>query len=157
MKQLLIIILIFPLISFSQTEYLKYDRVIDFVADSIIKNDTANFYISDSIERKTDFFDFHGYSENCEIQHKLLMEILFNGEQSKISKSELSDIIPDKFEFESKIYKIRLGTIITYKNIWATVITVRSVSSKQHEWTKYSLLYIDNQLVVKIIGKWHGE
>jgi len=157
MKQLMILILIFPLITFSQTEKLKYEKVIEYVVDSIVKNDLDNFYISDLIERKTEFADFHGISQNCETQHMLLVEVLLNGEQSEISESELSDLIPDKFEPEPNKSKIELGTIITYKNIWATVIVIRNDSKGKHGWTKYSLLFINDKLAGNLIGKWHGD
>jgi len=76
MKQLMILILIFPLIAFCQTEKLKYEKVIEYVVGSIVKNDFDNYYISNLIERKTEFADFHGISQNCETQHMLLLEIL---------------------------------------------------------------------------------
>ncbi|OQX78707.1 MAG: hypothetical protein B6D64_06020 [Bacteroidetes bacterium 4484_276] len=157
MKQIMILFLIFPLVAFSQTENLKYKKVIDYVVDSIIKNDVDNYHISGSIERKTEFVDFHGISKNCEIQHQLLLEILLNGKQSKISESELSTLIPEKLKPESKNNKIEFGSIISYENIWATVIISKDLSRKEHEWIKYSLLFIDYRLIVSTVEKWHGD
>lgn len=153
----MILILIFPLIAFCQTEKLKYEKVIEYVVGSIVKNDFDNYYISNLIERKTEFADFHGISQNCETQHMLLLEILLKWEESEISESELSNLIPDEFETESKKSKIELGTIITYKNIWATVIVIRNDSKGKYESTKYSLLFINDKLAGNMIGKWHGD
>jgi len=69
----------------------------------------------------------------------------------------LSNLIPDEFETESKKSKIELGTIITYKNIWATVIVIRNDSKGKYESTKYSLLFINDKLAGNMIGKWHGD
>jgi hypothetical protein len=157
MKQLIILIIIFPLITFGQIEKSKYEIVIGYIVDSIIKNDLGKFHISNSIARKTEFADFHGLSENCEIQHKLLLEILLKGEQSKIKESKLAGLIPGEYKIESNNRKVEFGTIITYKNIWATVIIIRNNSTQEDEWTKHSLLFIDNKLIGKLIGNWHGD
>jgi hypothetical protein len=157
MKQLFLLVLMFPMITYGQIENLRYKRVVEYVIDSIIKNDYDNCHISNLIERKTEFFDFHGLSKNCEIQHKLLLEILINGEQLSIKESNLSILIPDQLENESNDIKIELGTIISYKDIWATVIQIRNTSKLENEWTTYSLLFVGDILVGKLTGNWHGD
>jgi len=157
MKQLIILIIIFPLITFGQIEKSKYEIVIGYIVDSIIKDDFGKFHISNSIANKTEFADFHGLSQNCEIQHKLLLEILLKGEQSKIKESKLAGLIPSEYKIESNNRKVEFGTIITYKNIWATVIIIRNNSTQEDEWTKHSLLFIDDNLIGKLIGNWHGD
>lgn len=159
MKKIIIILFFtFPHILFSQTEKEKYKHIISFVQDSITNDSDSNdYFLSKDIQRKTEIFDFLGISTNCEIQHQLLLEILINGEQSKITESEMTILIPYNLRNESKKYKIELSTIISYRKIWATVVTLKDVQINDNEWTKYSLLFVDNKLIGQMIGEWHAD
>jgi len=156
-KLIFLFIFFFPLTSYCQSGNERYERVINLVVDSIIRNDSNDYFISEFIERKTDFSDFHGVSSDCEIQHQLLLEILINGEQLNVSESYLKSLIPDYLNNKSKVKRIDLSSIVSYRNIWFTVVTVKDLAIKENRWTKYSFIFIDNKLVEQIVGEWHGE
>jgi hypothetical protein len=147
----------FPLTTYCQSGNERYEQLIDLVVDSILRNDSNDYFISEFIERKTDFSDLHGVSSNCEIQHQLLLEILTNGEQSEINEYKLKSLIPEYLNDKSKEKRIDFSTIVSYGNIWFTVLTVKDLAIKENRWTKYSLIFIDNKLVEQIVGEWHGE
>ena len=114
-KLLLLFLLTLPLTVFSQMGNTQYKEVISFALDSIIQNDTTNFFISPLIKRETEFLDFHGNSENCKIQHQLLLEILLNGQQSRLDELEIKQLTPESLRNESAKYRIELSTIIRIK------------------------------------------
>jgi len=154
-KQILIVILVLlsPLIGSSQNDDIKYMKVIDFIVDSVIKGDVNNFYISKYIERETEFVDFHGLSDKCEVQHKILLEILINGKHTQKGLN-IDSIVPHEFQDSNKKKIINLSTIISYQDIWATVFTVKSKEGNK-AWDKYLLMYINNQIIIAEHQKWH--
>ena len=155
-KPLYTLLILFPLMVCSQNVTNQYQLVTSFVVDSVIKNRIDEYFISNIVETETEFVDFHGISESCEIQHRIFYEILTNGKKSEVGY-DLQDIMLT-FEKSSKNkFKIKYSTIVQYGDIWLTYITVHNTQKTDNEWDKYLLVYIDNQLIYSEHQKWHGD
>jgi len=155
-KVFILLLLNIPSIGFSQSIDSKYVSVINFVKDSIIRNDTANYFINTEIKRETEYVDFHGLSANCDIQHELLLEVLLNGENSSLEHN-VSTIIPNYLKISDNKFEIKLATLITYKGIWTTVITKNNRLNKARKWDKYLLIFIDDKLIFSNRQAWHAD
>ncbi|OYT10377.1 MAG: hypothetical protein B6I18_09460 [Bacteroidetes bacterium 4572_112] len=84
------------------------------------------------------------------------MEVLLNGESSSLEHN-VRAIIPNYLKISDNKFEIKLATLITYKGIWATVVTKNNRLNKAHKWDKYLLIFIGDKLIFSSHQAWHTD